>query len=99
MEKQGRPVIASQFGTGRVLTDAMTIRRKVFMIEENVSEKDEIDGRDDRCLHYVFYVDNWYPCQHSTNLFDWQKRLAYRPRRYFKNFSWSWLRPTNFKKN
>ncbi|WP_257614464.1 hypothetical protein [Oenococcus oeni] len=27
MEKQGRPVIASQFGTGRVLTDAMTIRR------------------------------------------------------------------------
>ncbi|KGH79425.1 acetyltransferase [Oenococcus oeni IOEB_0607] len=61
MEKQGRPVIASRFGTGRVLTDAMTIRRKVFMIEENVSEKDEIDGRDDRCLHYVFYVDNWYP--------------------------------------
>lgn len=54
-------IIASQFGDGKVLDDTMTIRRPVFIIEEKVSEKDEIDGRDSQCLHYVAYKHNWQP--------------------------------------
>ncbi len=61
MTKQEELVIASQFGEGKILADAMTIRRTVFMNEEHVSEKDEIDGQDGCCLHYVSYLNNWHP--------------------------------------
>jgi len=44
------------FGDKEPLTDAHTIRREVFINEQNVSEADELDGTDAACIHLVAYV-------------------------------------------
>lgn len=40
------------------IEDAIMIRRKVFMEEQQVSEAEELDGRDDRSFHLTAYVDD-----------------------------------------
>ncbi|MCV3296298.1 MAG: GNAT family N-acetyltransferase [Oenococcus sp.] len=65
MSDNEKLIIASLFGPGKVLDDAMKIRRAVFMLEENVSPADEIDGQDGHCLHYVGYVQDWQPATTS----------------------------------
>jgi predicted GNAT family N-acyltransferase len=43
------------FVGGEALTDAHTIRRKVFVEEQGIREADEFDGTDDACIHLVVY--------------------------------------------
>jgi len=43
------------FGDREALTDAHTIRRVVFIEEQNVPEADELDGTDHACIHLVAY--------------------------------------------
>lgn len=38
---------------GPDMAAAFAIRRAVFCVEQGVSEAEEIDGRDDRCRHYL----------------------------------------------
>ena len=44
----------------KLINDALFVRREVFIKEQNVSEKDEIDGYDfnSNTLHYVLYKDS-----------------------------------------
>lgn len=41
-----------------IYKDALAIRRKVFIEEQNVSEAEEIDGLDASCHHLVLYENN-----------------------------------------
>ncbi|WNN66219.1 GNAT family N-acetyltransferase [Levilactobacillus namurensis] len=38
--------------------DAVTIRKAVFINEEGIDPKDELDGTDEDKMHYVGYVDD-----------------------------------------
>lgn len=38
-------------------TEALAIRRAVFIEEQGVSEAEEVDGRDGDCLHWVAFDD------------------------------------------
>lgn len=40
-----------------IYQDALAIRRAVFISEQGVAESIEIDENEDRCLHFVLYVD------------------------------------------
>jgi ElaA protein len=40
------------------LTDAHAIRRRVFIEEQGISEKGEMDGTDSSCVHLVAYDDD-----------------------------------------
>ncbi len=47
-----------QLGTdGEIYQDALSIRRAVFIDEQDVSESLEIDGLDDQCWHIVGYIE------------------------------------------
>lgn len=47
-----------QLGTdGEIYQDALSIRRAVFIDEQDVSESLEIDGNDEQCWHVVGYLD------------------------------------------
>lgn len=48
------------FGDKEPLTDAYSIRREVFIHEQNVPEEEDIDGTDHSCIHLVAY-DNGIP--------------------------------------
>ena len=43
--------------TGADLAPCLAIRRSVFIEEQNVSEAEEVDGRDAECLHYLTVMD------------------------------------------
>lgn len=49
-----------KWGTGienDVYKDALNIRKKVFVEEQNVSLEEELDGKDQKALHVVLYVE------------------------------------------
>jgi predicted GNAT family N-acyltransferase len=39
------------------LADALALRREVFCVEQGVAERDEVDGLDDDCRHYLVRLD------------------------------------------
>jgi cystathionine beta-lyase len=43
--------------TKREFTQAMAVRREVFIIEQNIDGAEEYDGLDDTCLHFVALND------------------------------------------
>jgi cystathionine beta-lyase len=43
--------------TKRELTQAMAVRREVFIVEQNIDEAEEYDGLDDTSLHFVALSD------------------------------------------
>ena len=40
------------------MKDSLDIRKKVFVIEQKVPLDFEMDGLDDKCVHFVLYVDH-----------------------------------------
>lgn len=44
--------------TSKVYADALTIRKVVFIQEQNVDEKEEIDAFENHCIHVVAYEDD-----------------------------------------
>lgn len=73
-----------QLGTdGEIYQDALSIRRAVFIDEQQVSESLEIDGYDDQCWHLVGYIDGvpivtarFYTFNHSDKLCLKLQRIA-----------------------
>ncbi|WP_439425375.1 GNAT family N-acetyltransferase [Oenococcus alcoholitolerans] len=54
-------VVASQKGQGKIALDALKIRHEVFIEEQKISPEDELDRLDDKCIHFVGYIDDWSP--------------------------------------
>jgi predicted GNAT family N-acyltransferase len=54
----------TEYGVRRIpgegdLSDAFSVRRDVFIEEQNVSEADEWDGKDEDSVHFVVYDDEY----------------------------------------
>lgn len=51
-------VVSFEYRDLNLFKDALKIRRNVFIEEQNVPEKIEIDGHDNISVHFIIYIDD-----------------------------------------
>ncbi len=54
-------IIVSQKGKGKICNDALLIRKRVFIKEQHIDKKIELDNLDINSIHFVGYTEKWHP--------------------------------------